>query len=46
MMKKKYFLLIIFALIFNFGIKNGENYYIIDEGTFIQLYKLLFEKEN
>ena len=35
-----------FALVFNFGEKNGENYYVINEKTFRQLLLLLEEKEN
>ena len=37
-MRKEYF-----SLVFNFGIKNGENYYILDERTFLQILDLLSE---
>lgn len=33
-----------FALVFNFGIKNGENFYILNEKTFKQILLLLEEK--
>lgn len=34
-----------FALVFNFGIKNGENFYILNEKTFTQILNLLNELE-
>lgn len=34
-----------FALVFNFGIKNGENFYILNEKTFTQILNLLDEVE-
>lgn len=34
-----------FALVFNFGKKNGENYYILNEKTFTQILNLLNELE-
>ena len=39
-MRKEYF-----ALVFNFGIKNGENFYILHERTFTQILDLLNEME-
>lgn len=35
-----------FALVFNFGRKNGTNYYIINERTFLQILSLLNELEE
>lgn len=35
-----------FALIFNFGIKNGENFYILNERVFKQIIKLIEEKDT
>ena len=35
-----------YALVFNFGINNGENYYILNEKVFKQILSLLEEKEN
>lgn len=35
-----------FALVFNFGTKNGSNYYIINERTFLQILSLLNELEE
>jgi len=34
-----------FALVFNFGVKNEENYYILNEKTFTQILNLLNELE-
>ena len=34
-----------FSLVFNFGIKNDENYYILNERTFKQILDLLEEME-
>lgn len=39
-MKKEFF-----ALVFNFGIKNEENYYILNEKNFKQILELLEEME-
>ena len=39
-MRKEYF-----ALVFNFGKINGENYYILDEKTFTQILEILSEME-
>lgn len=35
-----------YALIFNFGIKNEQNYYILNEKVFKQILSLLEELEN
>lgn len=35
-----------YALIFNFGIKNEQNYYILNEKTFKQILSLLEERAN
>jgi len=35
-----------YALIFNFGLKNNENYYILNEKIFKQILSLLEELEN
>ena len=40
-MRKEYF-----ALVFNFGIKNGENFYIINEKNFKQILDMLEEMED
>lgn len=40
-MRKEYF-----ALVFNFGVDNGENYYILDEKTFKQILDVLDEMEE
>ena len=34
-----------FALVFNFGKINGENYFILDEKTFTQIIEILDEME-
>ena len=39
-MRKEYF-----ALVFNFGKINGENYYILNEKTFTQILEILAEME-
>ena len=39
-MRKEYF-----ALVFNFGKINGENYYILDEKTFTQIIEMINEME-
>lgn len=39
-MRKDYY-----ALAFNFGVINGENYFVLDEKTFTQLINLLNEME-
>lgn len=35
-----------YALVFNFGIENEENYYVLSEKIFIQILSLLEEMEN